>query len=184
MRKSYKFKKREKEDKKFACNNQIQSPELAVIDEEGNQLGTMDRARALALAEERGYDLVEVMPNATPPIAKFINFGSFQYHREKQQKKQQKMNKTLEMKKMRISSHIGDHDQEVKAIQTEKFLERGHQVKIELILHGREMQHQDLARQAVIDFRKKIKFPCKLEQELTKQGTKIFLILSPDKSTN
>lgn len=182
MRKAYKFKKRQRDEKNFRSNEQILAPELMIIDESGNSLGVLATGKALAIANERGYDLVEVAPLANPPVAKFLDFGSFQYQREKQLKKQRHQSKTLDVKSIRLSTKINEHDRETKIIQADKFLAKGHKVKVELILKGREMQHIDLARETLMNFRRGLAQPTQIEQDTTKQGNKIFLILLPDRS--
>jgi len=184
MRKSYKFARRIKEEKSFFHNYQIRAPQLAVIDETGAPLGVLDTRRAVEMALEKGLDLVEVAPNANPPVAKIMNFGSFQYQREKLLKKQHKQGKTLEVKSIRLSTKIGEHDEEVRVKQAEKFLEKGHKVKVEIILRGREMQYQFLAKQTMNEFMAKLTVPTQVEQNITRQGNKVFLILMPIKAAN
>lgn len=170
--------------KKFRANLHIRVPEVMVIDETGAQLGIMTTGKAIGLANERGYDLVEVAPNAQPPVAKLLNFSSFQYQYEKQLKKQNKQNKNRDLKSIRISTKISDNDKATKLRQLEKFLKKGNKIKLELILRGREMAHIDLVREAMEAFKGQIKTPFTLEQDLTKQGNKFFLIIMPNKSIN
>jgi translation initiation factor IF-3 len=180
MRKSYKFKKRQTQVKKFAYNWKIRALNVVVIDEAGEQLGEMTTRDAINIAQERGFDLVEVQPTGTPPICKIMNYGSFQYKREKQIKKQKAQAKTLDVKSIRISLKIGDHDKQTRIKQANKFLEKGHKIKIELILRGREFTHLDLARQAVREFKDVLDTPTIVEQDVTKQGNKLFIILIPE----
>lgn len=182
MRKSYKFARKIKVEKNFAHNFQIRSPQVSVIDETGASLGILDTRRAVEMAMEKGFDLVEVAPNANPPVAKIMNFGSFQYQREKLLKKQRKQGKSLEVKSIRLSTKIGEHDEAVRLKQAEKFLEKGHKVKVEIIMRGREMQHQYLGKQTMMDFHAKLAVPTTIEQNVTRQGNKIFLILMPVKA--
>jgi len=181
MRKSYKFKRKEKIEKAYNYNYQIRVPEVQVIDETGAILGVMNTRDAIEMAMEKDLDLVEVAPNANPPVAKFLNFGSFQYQKEKQLKKQKKMTKTLEVKSIRLSVKISDHDLETRIKQAEKFLEKGHKVKVEIILRGREMAHMDLARTVLNEFKGKLTTQTTVDQEVTKQGNKLFTILMTEK---
>jgi len=183
MRKSYKFARKIKEEKNFFHNYQIRAPQVAVIDEVGAHIGVFDTRKAVEMALEKGFDLVEVAPNANPPVAKIMNFGSFQYQKEKLLKKQRQQGKTLDVKSIRLSTKIGEHDEEVRAKQADKFLEKGHKVKVEIILRGREMQHQYLAKQTMMDFHAKLITPTQIEQNTTRQGNKIFMILMPIKAT-
>lgn len=181
MRKAYKFKKRELVEKKFRHNNQIIAPELCIIDETGASLGVMPTHQALEMAIGRGYDLVEVSPTSQPPVAKFLNFGSFRYHQEKQIKKQKQLSRGLDMKNIRLSIKIGEHDKDTKANQAKKFLEKGHKVKLEIILRGRELGHLDLARETLREFQSLFKDETEIEQDASKQGNKVFMILAPRK---
>jgi translation initiation factor IF-3 len=180
MRKSYKFKKRVKQEKQFAYNSQIKAPEVMVIDEAGTHLGVLNTKETMEAAQERGFDLVEVSPRATPPVCRIMDFGSFKYQKEKQIKAQKKQAKTVEVKSVRISMKIGEHDKETKIKQANKFLEKGHKIKIELILRGREFKHLDMAKDVVREFQKELAFPVLVEQAVTKQGNKLFSILIPD----
>ncbi|MFH0779940.1 MAG: translation initiation factor IF-3 [Parcubacteria group bacterium] len=179
MRKSYKFQRKIQPVKKFRANLHIRVPEVMVIDETGSQLGVMPTGKAIGLANEAGYDLVEVAPNAQPPVVKFLNFNSFQYQQDKLMKKQRKQNRSLDVKGVRISTKISEHDLETKLRQAEKFLNKGHKVKLELILRGREMAHSDLAAEAMRQFKGQIKTPFAVEQDMTRQGNKFFLIIMP-----
>jgi len=181
MRKSYKFKKRVKREKQFAYNSQIKAPEVMVIDETGAHLGVLNTKEILEASQERGFDLVEVSPLATPPVCRIMDYGSFKYQKEKLLKTQKKQAKTIEVKSVRISMKIGDHDKETKIKQANRFLEKGHKIKIELILRGREFKHMEMAKQMVRDFRKELAITTQVEQAVTKQGNKLFSILIPDK---
>ena len=180
MRKSYKFKKRVTQEKSFRYNQQIKVPEVLVIDEEGNHLGVMSTQDAISRANDVGLDLVEVSPVEKPPVTKIMNFGSFKYQKEKLQKKQKQQSKSKEVKSVRLSMKIGDHDRATKQKQAHKFLEKGHKIKIELILRGREMRHINLAKDMVREFTSEIELPVQVEQDVTKQGNKLFIILIPE----
>ena len=181
MRKSYKFKKRIVEQKRYNFNFKIKAPEVAVIDEEGVHLGVMDPRKGVEIAQERGLDLVEVSPTANPPVCKIMNFGSFKYQKEKQAKKQKQQTKSLEVKSIRISLKIGEHDKMTRVNQANKFLEKGHKVKVELILRGREFTHIQLAKDKILSMKDEFSIPTTLEQDVTKQGNKLFMILIPEK---
>lgn len=117
---------------------------MRVIDDEGNQLGILSRNEALQLARERELDLVEISPNADPPVAKIVDWGKFNYQRTKQLQKSKRNSKTLEVKQMRLGLKIGEHDLGVKLRKVAGFLEVGHKVKITIIYRGRELAHKDL----------------------------------------
>lgn len=122
----------------------IQAPQLRVIDEDGSQLGVMSKQEALRLAGDRELDLVEISPNANPPVAKIVDWGKFNYQRTKQQQKNRRQTKALEMKQIRFGLKISDHDLGVKLKKVTDFLEVGHKVKIVIIYRGREMAHKDI----------------------------------------
>lgn len=117
---------------------------MRVIDEEGKQLGILSRNEALALAKERELDLVEISPDAKPPVAKIVDWGKFNYQKTKQQNKNKKAAKALEMKQMRFGLKIGDHDLNIKMGKVKKFLETGHKVKITIFYRGRELAHKEI----------------------------------------
>lgn len=125
-------------------NEQIRANNLRVVDEEGQQLGVLSRREALDLAHERELDLVEISPNADPPVAKIVDWGKFNYQRTKQLQKSKKNAKTLEVKQMRFGLKISDHDLGVKMKKVTGFLEVGHKVKITAFFRGRELAHKDL----------------------------------------
>ena len=120
---------------KVRINNQIRARELRVIDEEVGNLGTLLFEDALARAREKGLDLIEISPNAVPPVAKIMDFGKFQYEQKKKQQKTR--TKTTETKSLQIKIGTGEHDLELKARKASEFLKEGHRVKIDLFLRGR-----------------------------------------------
>ena len=130
MRKSYKFKKRVTPQKRFNYNHQIRALEVQVIDELGGQLGVLETKKALEMAQERGFDLVEVSPVAKPPVTKFMDYGSFKYQKEKQLKKQKSQSKSKDVKSIRMSMKIGEHDKDTKLKQANNFLNKGHKIKV------------------------------------------------------
>jgi len=109
-----------------------------VIDENGDNLGTMPTAAALELAQEQGLDLVEINPTNRPPVCKIIDFGRYKYDLSKQEKEKKSKQKESDLKEIRLTFKIGDHDLEYKAKQVQEFLEKGHQVRVSMRLRGRE----------------------------------------------
>jgi translation initiation factor IF-3 len=165
---------------KYRVNHLIKTEAVMLIDETGTILGPTPIAKALALSLERGYDLVEVAPKGNPPVAKMLNYGQFQYEQEKQARKQKAHQKKTELKGIRLSLQIGEHDVEFRVKQAEDFLTEGNKVKVELMLRGREMQHTDLARKQIDAFAKRLTTPFIIEQPITKQGNKISMIIMAD----
>lgn len=125
-------------------NNQIRAPQLRVIDSDGNQLGVLSKEEALSMARDQELDLVEVSPNANPPVAKIIDWGKYNYQRTKQLQKSKRAAKAAELKQMRFGLKISEHDLGVKNRKITEFLEDGHKVKIVIFYRGRELAHKDL----------------------------------------
>lgn len=115
-----------------------------MIDEAGNQLGILSRAEALRIAREQDLDLVEISADSKPPVAKIVDWGKYNYQRTKQQQKNKRNAKAVELKQMRLGLKISDHDMQVKLSKVTKFLETGHKVKITIFYRGRELAHKDL----------------------------------------
>ena len=118
-------------------NNQIRAHELRVIDSENQNLGVLSIKDALELAQSKGLDLIEISPNANPPIAKIMDFGKYQYEANKKLKKAKAGAKPTETKSVQVKIGTGDHDLELKAKTASKWLKEGHRIKIELFLSGR-----------------------------------------------
>lgn len=125
-------------------NGAIQASNLRVIDEAGTQIGVLSRSEALQMAADRGLDLVEISPNAKPPVAKIIDWGKYNYQKTKQLQKSKRNAKSLEVKQMRFGLKISDHDLGVKLKKVTGFLEAGHKVKIVIFYRGRELAHKDI----------------------------------------
>jgi translation initiation factor IF-3 len=125
-------------------NGTIQATELRVIDEDGKQLGILSKYDALRLAEERELDLVEISPDAKPPVAKIVDWGKYNYQRTKQLQRNKKNARSPEMKQMRFGLKIGEHDLGVKLGKVSGFLEEGHKVKLTVVYRGRELAHKEL----------------------------------------
>ncbi|HUY53247.1 MAG TPA: translation initiation factor IF-3 [Candidatus Dormibacteraeota bacterium] len=125
-------------------NGSIRATTLRVIDENGDQLGVLSRKEALDLAEQRELDLVEISPNANPPVAKIVDWGKFNYQRIKQQQKNRKNTKILDLKQIRFGLKISDHDLDVKLRKASSFLKTGHKVKFTIFYRGRELAHKEM----------------------------------------
>lgn len=135
--------------KSIRINEAIRSPELRVVGADGEQLGVISRTEALKIAEEAGVDLVEISPNADPPVAKVIDWGKYQYQKMKEQQKNRKSNKQNELKQMRFGLKIGSGDLEIKLRKIKTFLEAGHKVRIQIFYRGREMAHKELGYELI-----------------------------------
>lgn len=117
---------------------------MRVIDADGEQIGVISKQEALDKARAAGLDLVEISPQANPPVAKIIDWGKYQYQKTKQAQKNKKKSKALDVKQIRFGLKIGQHDLDVKLKKIRTFLEAGHKVKITAFFRGREMAHKDL----------------------------------------
>lgn len=133
-------------------NHQIKASELRVVDEQGEFLGIFSLSEALRIAGEKELDLIEIAPNAKPPVAKIIDFDKFRYQREKEMKKQRALQKTSELKQIRFGARAAKNDLEIKIKQMEKFVADGHKVEIMLVLKGREKYNRDWAIQKMREF--------------------------------
>jgi translation initiation factor IF-3 len=165
---------------KYKANDRIRSEEVRVIDENGQALGVMPTAKAIALALEKELDLVEVSPLAVPPVCKILDNGQFKYQKEKEAKKQKAQSKEVEMKVIRLSVRIGDHDFEVRQKQAGKFLDRGDKVKVELPMRGREKAHRDVAEEIMKRFESGLRanYRLRVEEEIKYLGGKFSMIVA------
>jgi len=131
-------------------NGEIRARELRVIGASGEQLGIMSRFAALDAARDAGLDLVEISPTATPPVAKIVDWGKYQYQKMKEQQRNKKSARVSEIKQMRIGLKIGQGDLDIKLRKIREFLSEGDKVKIQVIFRGREMAHPEIGR-ALLD---------------------------------
>ncbi|MEK7624864.1 MAG: translation initiation factor IF-3 [Patescibacteria group bacterium] len=172
--------KKEEPKKTYAINEGITAPNLMVLAKDGSNLGVMVTGKALLLAREQGLDLVEINPITTPPVAKFIDFGQFRYNQEKEARLQKAHQHIVELKGVRISLRIGEHDLEIRKNQALKFLNDGNKAKIELLLRGREMQQfgraSEMIKKMVADINAIV--PIRWEQDVEKQANKVTAIIA------
>ncbi|WP_260763798.1 translation initiation factor IF-3 [Candidatus Mycosynbacter amalyticus] len=146
-------------------NEQIRAKELRVIGADGEQLGVVSLAEARRLADEAGLDLVEISPNADPPVAKIVDWGKYQYQKMKELQKNRKKAKASELKQMRLGLKIGSNDLEIKLRKIRKFLEDGHKVKIMIFFRGREMAHKELGYDLINQIITKLEDDATVEQK-------------------
>lgn len=164
----------------FRVNEQIDNPEVRVIGDEGEQLGVIPTAKAIELARSKELDLVEVSPKAEPPVCKILDFGHFKYQKEKEVRKQKAQSHEVEIKGIRLSLRIGEHDLDIRRQQAVKFFERGDKVKAELRLRGRERAHVDMAKGVVTKFVELLKkdYPIRVEQPIQVMGGTITMVIA------
>jgi translation initiation factor IF-3 len=135
----------------------IRIPQVRVVDEEGAQLGVMPTAQALELAQERGYDLVEVAPMASPPVVKFLDFGQYKYELTKRDKEAKRRQRSVTFKEVRLTPKIGVGDFDTKVHRAIEFLEDGDRIKVTVRFRGRELTHPELGRNMLARFTDRIK---------------------------
>jgi translation initiation factor IF-3 len=163
----------------YEVNEAIRYPELRVIADGGEHFGVIPTRKALDLARERELDLVVIQSKTEPPVAKIIDFGKFKYEQDKAMKEQKAKQKTVEVKGVRLSVRIGQHDLDVRKEQAKKHLEAGNKVKVEIILRGREKSHGALGTEVIKDFIESLntEIPLKTEQPVSRQGGQLTSIV-------
>lgn len=151
---------------------------MRVIDENGAQLGVLSLAEALATAKSRELDLIEIVPVARPPVCKIMDFGTYKYRKMKDNLRKKKSQKKLDLKGVQLSIRTAEHDLKFKGSQTDKFLGKGHPVKIEIRLRGREKANATFAIEKLRGFvANYVTTPMKLEQDVKKSGFGFTMIL-------
>lgn len=158
-------------------NEWIKVPQVRVLSEHGEHLEVMDTPQALALARQRGMDLVEINPGANPPVVKIIGYGQFKYQKEKEMRKQKANAKQVEVKGVRLSLRIGEHDLGVRRAMSERFMKDGNRVRVEIILKGREREHADLARRIIEDFTASLA-DIRIDQPFARQGGILSMVVA------
>ncbi len=160
-------------------NERIRAPEIRLIGAEGENLGVVSPARALELAQEAELDLVEISPNANPPVCKIMDFGKFKYEQQKRESEARKKQKIIEVKEVKFRPNTDTHDYQVKMRNVTRFLENGDKVKVTLRFRGREMAHQDLGRQLLERVANDIEGIGKVEHHPKMEGRQMIMIISP-----
>ncbi len=161
-------------------NQQIRVREVRLIDDEGNQLGILPIQEALNLAFERSLDLVEVAPNAVPPVCRLLDYGKFQYEKQKKDREARKAQKIIEIKEIRLRPRTGEHDLDTKVRQAVSFLEDGSKVKVAVRFRGREITHPEIARDQLAEFSEKVGAAAIIELQPLMEGRNLFMLLSPN----
>lgn len=160
-------------------NGQIRVREVRVIDQEGEQLGIMQTRDAIAAAQERDLDLVEVAPNARPPVCRIMDYGKFRYEQSKREREARRRQRTLTLKEVRMSPKIETHDLQIKMRQARRFLEDGDKVKLTVRFRGREIVHADMARQKLTEMATELKELAVVERAPRLEGRHMIMILAP-----
>ena len=160
----------------------IRVREVRVVDENGAQLGVLPTYEALRLAQEKNLDLVEVAPNAVPPVCRLLDFGKFQYEKQKKEREARKAQKVIEIKEIRLKPRTGEHDIDTKVRQALAFLEEGSKVKVTVRFRGREITHPEIARDQLTRFAEKLGDAAVIEVAPNMEGNNLFMLLTPNLS--
>lgn len=169
--------RRLKISKSIRINQEIKAEQLRVIGPSGEQLGIMSLSEALKIAEEAGVDLIEISPNADPPVAKVVDWGKYQYQKTKELQKNRKHAKAVELKQIRMGLKIGANDLEIKLRKIREFLQVGHKVKILIFFRGREMAHQELGYDMIEKIASKLEEEAIIEQKPQMAGRNLSIVV-------
>ena len=160
-------------------NEDIQSPEVQLIDAEGVNQGAIKTRDAIAQAQELGLDLVIIAANSTPPVAKMLDLGRFKYAAQKKAAEARKKQKVIEVKEIQLRPNIDTHDYETKMKAVMRFLEDGDRVKVTMRFRGREMAHQDIGLRVLDRVRTDVAELAKVEMEPNFEGRQVVMVLAP-----
>ena len=163
-------------------NRDIRARDVRVIDDAGEQLGIMSTRDALAIALERELDLVEVAPNATPPVCRLMDYGKFLYEKQKRERESRKAQKQIEIKEVRLRPKTGEHDIQVVLTKSRKFLSEGNKVKVTIRFRGREIVHREVAFTLMQRVAKDLAPSSIVETQPAFEGRAMFMMLSPGSS--
>ena len=160
-------------------NREINVRSVRLVDAAGEMVGVVSIRDALIAAEEAGLDLVEVSPNADPPVCKILDYGKFKYEAQKRANEARKKQKIIEVKEIKMRPNIDDNDYDVKMRSARRFLEEGDKVKVTMRFRGREMAHQDLGMNVLIKVRDDLVELAKVEQMPKLEGRQMIMVLAP-----
>jgi len=161
-------------------NDRIRASEVRVVDPKGNH-GLYPTAVAIQMAEEQELDLVEISPNAEPPVCKIMDYGKFRYEQQKKEKEARKKQHTVEMKEIRFRPHTDTHDFDFKTKHAKAFLVQGHKVKAFVQFRGRDIIYKEHGTELLVRFISELEDVCKIDQVPKMEGRRMTTILSPDK---
>ncbi|WP_081871237.1 translation initiation factor IF-3 [Nitratireductor basaltis] len=161
------------------ANRDIRVPRVQLIDDEGNNRGVVSTDEALRIAQDAGLDLVEVSPNAEPPVCKITDLGKLKYQSQKKAAEARKKQKTVEIKEIKMRPNIDTHDYEVKLKAARRFFEAGDKVKVTLRFRGREMAHMELGMKLLNRVREEVEEIAKVEAEPKLEGRQMMMVLAP-----
>jgi translation initiation factor IF-3 len=157
----------------------ITSREVRLVDENGEQVGVVSVSDALRRAQNAGLDLLEVSPNAEPPVCKILDYGRFRYEAQKKKNEARKKQKVIEVKEIKMRPNIDTHDYEVKMRSIHRFIEEGDKVKVTMRFRGREMVHQEIGKQVLDRVREEMEATAKVEQFPKLEGRQMTMVMAP-----
>ncbi|MFD2211120.1 translation initiation factor IF-3 [Virgibacillus halophilus] len=160
-------------------NEKIRAREVRLIDSNGDQLGVKSRQDALEIAQKRNLDLVMVAPTAKPPVCRVMDYGKFRFEQQKKEKEARKKQKIINVKEVRFTPGIGDHDFMTKLKNARKFLEKGDKVKASVRFRGRAITHKDLGREVLDRLAEEVKDIAAVESKPKMEGRNMFMMLAP-----
>ncbi|WP_072866600.1 translation initiation factor IF-3 [Devosia limi] len=160
-------------------NEDITSPDVQLIDAEGENRGVVRTREALTEAQEQGLDLVLISPNASPPVAKMLDLGRFKYAAQKKAAEARKKQKVIEVKEVQLRPNIDTHDYETKMKAAQRFIAEGDRVKVTMRFRGREMAHQDIGMQLLLKVRELLEPVAKVESQPRSEGRQMVMVLAP-----
>ena len=160
-------------------NDDITVESIRLIDADGEQVGVVSVAEGIGLADEVGLDLVEVSPNASPPVCKILDYGKYKYEAQKKANEARKKQKTIDVKEIKMRPGIDEHDYQVKMRSVRKFLDNGDKVKMTIRFRGREMAHQDLGVRVLDRVRDELDEEVKIEQFPRTEGRLMTMVVAP-----
>ncbi len=160
-------------------NEEIFSRTILLIGDDGHKYGEIGLDEGRAIAEEKGFDLVEVSPEAKPPVVKLMDYGKFKYEQQKKAAEARKKQKVIEIKEIKMRPTIDDHDYETKMKQMHRFFDEGDKVKVTLRFRGREMAHQNLGMDLLNRVHKDVEPVAKMEQWPKMEGRQMMMVSAP-----
>ena len=160
-------------------NDEIRVPQVRLIDDAGEMMGVMSAREALIRAYDLGLDLVEISPNAVPPVCKILDYGKYKYEQQKKANEARKKQKVVEIKEIKVRPNIDDHDYDVKMKQMKNFIGEGDKVKVTLRFRGREMAHQELGVKVLERIRSDLTELVKVEQMPKLENRQMVMVVSP-----
>ena len=169
--------------KEAFINEEIRGKELRVIDTDGTQLGIMSRQEALDLAEQKKLDLVCIAPKAAPPVCRILDYGKYKYEMQKREKENRKKQKTTQIKEIRLSTFIEDHDIMVKAKTASKFLKDGDKLKVSLRFRGRELAYVNQSKSILDDFAEQLAEVSVVDKAAKFEGRSMSMFLASKKAS-